>query len=387
MATVHTRSDAERDDGVIATLAATLAQRVTVDHPPNLRPATRDAHPKAHGCVRAIVKVDPALDHAYARGVFVPGQEYHAWIRFSNALNVRHDLVRDARGMAVKLLDVAGDNETPGCTSQDFLLVTHPAFFVATAREYVDFPAAVFRSYSTVAMYLRVGRFFFGLFPWRFRWRGAWALLRSLTWTSSPLVIPYFSQAPFRFGDNEAKFCVRPHQHAGTWQRLSLLLLATAYQITFLPFADRLFTFARWEHLLRDALWRSIRRRPASFDLCVQLREDDDAMPLDDATVRWSERRAPYRRVATIEIPCDQPELGESMALAEHLTFSPWHAVRDHRPLGSINEARRVVYDRIAALRHRENGVERREPRADETAAAYLSAIGLHSPAPRDTSG
>ena len=377
MATVHPRSDAEPDDALTATLAATIAQHLAIEHPPDVRPVTRDAHPKAHGCVRAVVRVDPALDGAYARGVFVAGREYQAWIRFSNALKIRHDLVRDARGMAIKLLNVAGDNETPGCTSQDFLLVTHPAFFVANAGEYVDFPGTVFRSYSTVAMYLRVGRFFFGLSPRRFRWRGAWALLRSLKWTSSPLVIPYFSQAPFRFGDREAKFCVRPRQRAATWPGLSVLLLAAAYQITFIYGVERLLTFSRWEHLLRDALWRSIRRGPVSFDFCVQLREDDDAMPLDDATVRWSERRAPYRRVATIEIPSDQPELGESMALAEHLTFSPWHAVTDHRPLGSINAARRVVYDRIAALRHRKNGVERREPRPGESAAEYLAAIGV----------
>ncbi len=385
MATGHTPTHTGRDDGVIDTLAATLAQRVAIDHPPNVRPATRDAHPKGHGCVRAIVRVDPALNGTYAQGVFVPGREYQAWIRFSNALVTRHDLVRDARGMAIKLLDAAGENETPGCTSQDFLLVTHPAFFVANAQEYVDFPATVFRSFSTIAMYSRVARFFFGLSPRRFRWRGAWALMRSMKWTSSPLVIAYFSQAAFRFGDRQAKFCARPRQRASVWQQLSLLLLAMAYQIKFIYGIDRLLTFSRWEHLLRDALWRSLQHGPASFDLCVQLREDDDAMPLDDPTVRWSERRAPYRRVATIEIPsAGQPALHESLAMAEHLTFSPWHAVKEHRPLGSINEARRVVYDRIAALRHRMNGVKRREPRAGETAAAYLAEIGAR--APRSTS-
>jgi hypothetical protein len=277
--------------------------------------------------------------------------------------------------MAIKLLDVEGSNETADCTSQDFLLVTHPAFFVADAREYVDFPSTVFRSYSTLALYLRVGRYFFGLSPRRFRWRGAWALLRSLKWTSSPLVIRYFSQAPFRFGEREAKFCALPRQRPGARQCLALLLLATAYQITSIPYVDRFITFRRWEHLLADALWRSLDRGPASFDLCVQLRTDEQKMPCDDATVRWSERRSPYRRVATIHIPSDQPNREEAMAMAEHLTFSPWHAVAEHRPLGSINEARRVVYDRIAALRHGRNGVERREPRADETAAAYLAAV------------
>jgi hypothetical protein len=363
---------------VNATLAATIAQHLAVEHPPDVRPVKRDAHPKAHGCVRAILKVDPALDAAYARGVFVPGREYQAWIRFSNALKMRHDLVRDARGMAIKLLDVKGVNETPDCTSQDFLLVTHPAFFVANAREYVDFPATVFRSDSTIALYLRVGRFFFGLSPRRFRWRGAWALLRSLRWTSSPLVLSYFSQAAFRFGDRGAKFCVRPHQRPGAWQALSALLLAIAYQITVIKFTKRF--FVRWEHMLHDALWRALRQRPASFDFCVQLREDEGRMPIDDPTVRWSERRARYHRVATIEIPSDQPDPRESMRMAEHLTFSPWHALTDHRPLGSINEARKVVYERIAGLRHEGNRVRRREPQAGETAAAYLSAIGERPP-------
>jgi hypothetical protein len=377
MATSDTPPRADRDDGVIATLAATIVQHVAIEHPPDVRPVTRDAHPKAHGCLRAVFTVDDTVGDTYGRGIFVPGRRYEAWIRFSNALKIRHDLVRDARGMAVKVLNVDGPNETPGCTTQDFLLVTHPAFFVSNAREYVDFPSTVFRSYSTVAFYLRVGRYFFGLRPWRFRWRGAWALLRSLKWTSSPLVVGYFSQAPFRFGDREAKFCALPRQRPGAWPRLRLLLLTAAYQVTVVPGLDRLFTFERWQNLLGDALWRSIARAPASFDFCVQLREDELEMPLDDATVRWSERRSPYRRVATIHIPSEQPERATAMAMAEHLTFSPWHALADHRPLGSINEARRVVYERIAALRHQGNGVRRREPRPGESAAEYLSAIGV----------
>jgi hypothetical protein len=224
MATSDTPPRADRDDGVIATLAATIVQHVAIEHPPDVRPVTRDAHPKAHRCVRAVFTVDDTVGNTYGRGIFVPGRRYEAWIRFSNALKIRHDLVRDARGMAVKVLNVDGPNETPGCTTQDFLLVTHPAFFVSNAREYVDFPSTVFRSYSTVAFYLRVGRYFFGLRPWRFRWRGAWALLRSLKWTSSPLVVGYFSQAPFRFGDREAKFCALPRQRPGAWPRLRLLL-------------------------------------------------------------------------------------------------------------------------------------------------------------------
>jgi hypothetical protein len=377
MASTDDAGDIAHDDPIDATLAATLEHHVDVEHPPNVRPVTRDAHPKAHGCVYAIVTVDGDLKAPYKSGVFEPGRRYQAWIRFSNALKLRHDLVKDARGMAVKLLGVEGDNETPGCTSQDFLLVTHPAFFVANAREYVDFPATVFRAHSAAALYLRVAGYFFGVSPRRFRWRGAWALWRSLKWTSSPLVIPYFSQAPFRFGPHgEAKFCARPRQGPGFWRGLQLLVLALAYQVTAIPGASRVFPFTGSTNLLRDALWRSLRQGPAAFDLLVQLRTDAKHMPIDDATVRWSERHSPYRRIATIEIPTDQPDPKLAMQMAEHLTFSPWHCLTAHQPQGSINRARRSVYRRIAALRHGRNAVRHREPLPQETVEAYLAAIG-----------
>src|SRR6266852_5621654 len=46
--------------------------------------ARRDAHPKAHGCVKAEFRVDPEIPGSFAKGMFVPGKTYPAWIRFSN---------------------------------------------------------------------------------------------------------------------------------------------------------------------------------------------------------------------------------------------------------------------------------------------------------------
>lgn len=368
---------------IAATLAATLAHHVAKEHPPHVRPVARDAHPKAHGCVLATMRVDPDIDENLRQGVFTtPGKEYKAWIRFSNALKMRHDLVRDARGMAIKLLGVEGTNETKGFTSQDFLLVTHPAFFVTDARQYVDFPSAVFKVRSTIILYFRLSRFFFGVSPPRFRWRGAWAAMRSLTWTSSPLVLSYFSQVPFRFGpDCTAKFCVVPRQGPVFWRGLTFFLKVLAYELTVIPYVRKR-AFAGAENLLRDRLRRSLESREAMFDFFVQLGRPDPRMPIDDATVRWSEGLSAYRKVATIHIGPQRPDTEEQMALAEHLSFSPWHAMTDHRPLGSINEVRRVVYDNIAILRHRENNVVLRDPAPDESPGAYLRSIGWREASP-----
>jgi Catalase len=369
----------EAPDAPIAeTLAATLAYHVTKEHPPHVRPIRRDAHPNAHGCVLATMRVDADIDESLQQGVFAtPGKEYKAWIRFSNALKMRHDLVRDARGMAIKLLGVEGANETRGRTSQDFLLVTHPAFFVADARQYVDFPSAIFTVRSTIVLYFRLSRFFFGVSPPRFRWRGAWAAMRSLRWTSSPLVLNYFSQVPFRFGsDRTAKFRAVPRQGPGFWKGLCFFFKVLAYQLTVIPGVKHAFT--GWEHMLRDRLRRSLESHAAMFDFFVQIGRDrnDPLMPIDDATVRWREGLSAYRKIASIHIAPQRPDTDERMAFAEHLSFSPWHALTDHRPLGSINEVRRVVYDRIAILRHRENNVVLRDPAAGESPGDYLRSIG-----------
>ncbi|MEB0151248.1 catalase, partial [Pseudomonas sp. CCC2.2] len=70
----------------------------------------RDAHAKAHGCVKASVQVLDGLDPALRQGVFAsPGKTWQAVMRLSNGnAYPQFDSIRDARGMAIKLLDVPG---------------------------------------------------------------------------------------------------------------------------------------------------------------------------------------------------------------------------------------------------------------------------------------
>ena len=142
------------------------------------------------------------------RGVFDPGKEYKAWIRFSNALKIRHDLVRDARGMAIKLLGVEGANETAvarlrtSCSSR-----TRHFSWPMQSSTWTSRPRC--SSKLDGLLYFRLARFFFGVSPPRFRWRGAWAALRTMKWTSSPLVLSYFSQVPFCTGTGSHRQVLR----------------------------------------------------------------------------------------------------------------------------------------------------------------------------------
>lgn len=366
-----------------ATIAATLAFQIRRDYPPHRLPARRDAHPKHHGTVQAEFRVRNDVPESLRHGVLAtPGASYPAWIRFSNAFRVRHDLVADARGMAVKLMGV---DPARGDATQDFLMVTFPAFFAATATDFIEFPSALLpasasdgrtRAFGVAATFVRILRLFFRLRPFRFRWRAFRAFRGSATRTLSPLTLRYFSQTPYRLGPHVVKFGVRPHQQPSFADRVRLRWLSFALGLNMLPFVK--LTLPRWEHTLRDTLFRTLASRGADFDFVVQRQTDPERMPIDNATVIWSEARSPFIPVATIHIPAqplDAAAIDERLAFSEQLSFTPWHMLPAHQPLGSINEARRVVYETISSLRHELNHHSRREPRAGESPADYLRSL------------
>jgi hypothetical protein len=94
----------------------------------------------------------------------------------------------------------------------------------------------------------------------------------------------------------------------------------------------------------------------------VQFQTDPVRMPVENPSVEWDERVSPFIPVARIRIPPQRFESEQQMAYAEQLSFTPWHALPEHRPMGGVNRIRKVVYERISTLRHEANGIPRREP-------------------------
>lgn len=103
-------------------------------------------------------------------------------------------------------------------------------------------------------------------------------------------------------------------------------------------------------------------QREACFDFLVQLRKRPSEMPIEDPTLEWSEKDSPFIPVARITIPPQESGSPEQLEFCENLSFTPWHAIPEHRPLGGINRVRKTVYDTISRVRHELNGDERREP-------------------------
>src|SRR5262249_44424098 len=115
---------------------------------------------------------------------------------------------------------------------------------------------------------------------------------------------------------------------------------------------------------LRAAMAFHLDRAEARFDFMVQLRpkEGFGKMPVEDPSIEWSTLSANFQKVATIVIPPQNFDNPARMAFCENLSYTPWHSLPEHRPLGGINRARKVVYQAISKVRHQCNAVPRREP-------------------------
>jgi deferrochelatase/peroxidase EfeB len=288
---------------------------------------TRDAHPKHHGLVKATVVIDAdAVPAELRHGLFATSQTYKAYIRFSNGRptpTLPPDAAPDVRGMAIKLFGVRGTKEVADEKhTHDFVMASHPVFFVPDVFAYVDF-----LQLPTLADKLR-------LFP---------ELAKSFRSFENPLTIRYFSQTPYALGPNIVKYMAVPIDPAEQ-PPISL----TPEQMA-----------ARAPNYLREAMAAHLAQRPATFALCVQTPPDAAAAQVDDGTRLWES--SPIK-VATITIEAQDFRKPAQDALAETISMSPWHCLPDHRPLGTVNLARRRVYREASILRHANRAVPVKEP-------------------------
>ncbi len=327
---------------------------------PGEKQVLRGVHAKDHGCVKAVFQVAPELDRKFRVGVFSePGRRYDAWVRFSNAATLvlpddpkdeMGNRVPGSRGMAVKLLGVAGTPLVPphGALTQDFLMVNHPVFAFANVEDY-----EVLSSVVADPVNKESPAKFFGI---QLAKGGAAAERAKKTLQivgriraanvaagafqpqpASPVDCRYFSGAPFLFGDGSVmKFSAAP-------------LDAPAEPKP--NVAD--------PNYLRNALIERLAVReegkPVVFKFQVQRRDASSlnvAEDIENVCNEWPESKFEFVTVATLTILPQDFDSPERRTECESLFFTPWHGVAEHRPLGGINRMRRAVYEASSNFRH-----------------------------------
>jgi len=251
-------------------------------------------------------------------GAFAVPRRFDAWVRLSNGGPDRQaDHKPDVRGFAIKLKGVvgpgalgAGDTE-----AQDFLLINHPAFafagadeFVGLAKHLVEGPGALLgylvRRYGVIGAMRMMGRL------------GA-SLKRPFSGFASE---NFYSAAPIACGPYAAR----------------VRLLAASSEARKGASGD-------WA----GDVARRLMLGPLSFDFQLQFFVDEKRTPVEDASVDWPEAISPYVTVGRLTLPPQDPSGSAGRALATEIeaqAFDPWITLADHRPLGEVMRARKVVY-------------------------------------------
>ncbi|GAA5585018.1 hypothetical protein Acal01_00149 [Acinetobacter calcoaceticus] len=300
--------------------------------------ALRDAHPKAHGCVRAEFHVSKNIPAQFAKGVFIPDQSYQAWIRFSNASNDASsaDIDKDARGIAIKLLGVSGEKileSEKQATTQDFIMINHPVFFANDAKRYLSFINDV-NSHNMIRK-LHI--------PFALGFKGTMnALGARNSQIANPLYARYWSMVPYQLGLGNDRQAVKYSVRACS---------VTANNLPKNPSHD----------FLREALKNTLQQTDACMEFLIQPRTSSQ-MLVEDSMTEWDEKAAPFYQVATIHIPKQNFDTPEQNKFCENLSFTPWHALPAHKPLGAVNRMRKVIYENISRVRHDMNSAPRQEP-------------------------
>lgn len=304
----------------------------------------RDAHPKAHGCVKGEFAIEPDLTPDLAKGAFQPGARYRAWVRFSNGNEdpERPDGEGDGRGMAIKLLGVPGDNLlAEDSSNMDLIMISHPTFFVNDLDDYLSVVSTVNttswlrRTAAPLLMLRDIGV------------RGLQIVLQTTRLRiSNPLDTRYWSMVPYRLGEatdpdrTAVKFSSRP-----------------CFPVQSEPAGDN-----AEPDFLRAALSGRL-TQGACMEFLVQPRRDP-SLSIEDSQREWEEADAPFYRVASILFPPQSFDTAEQNEFCEALSFNPWRTRAAHRPLGAVNRARKGIYERVSHFRREANTFSTTEPLA-----------------------
>jgi len=292
----------------------------------------RGFHAKIHVGLSAEFQILPDLPPEARFGVFSePGKIFPAVVRFSNGEPTPHpDKHAEPRGIAIKLIGVPGSKLLKGqeeAVTQDFLATSHSV--TQTVRNVQQFMAFIRAANHGPALPFLLAR--------EVGTQESLRILAALVATvpfshvRSMVTEQYSSTAPIKLGPFAVKFTIRPAE--GTK-----------------PPVDRPLT----DNFLRDELAERLRTGDIGLDFLVQFYLDDTRTPIEDTSVPWKPADSPLVKLAHVRIPScnlDTPEARNLTETIDQLSFSPWHATADHRPLGNVMRARKVVYLASSALR------------------------------------
>ncbi len=315
------------------------------------QPAQRAVFRKQHGVANGTFNIREDIDPCYRIGIFA-GDSYECVARFSSDTTPTGPDLHTTLGVGLKLFGVNGPKLLGEGNTSDFIFQNINRFFASDAQQMCQFTTAgvVDGDYDAyLAQHPKVA-----------------AIIKAMSKVeASCLSAGYWAILPFRLGD----------QHI------------VKYRLVPAPCTERGAPFTDNDYLRLD-LESRLRNGPATFRFEIQPRTNPATMPLDDAQVVWPTDESPYICIADVTFPQqDICAIGQEN-FGTNLSFNIWRTPPAHEPLGSIAEARRVVYAASAEARHQANGQQLTEPETpnppfvgntDEDSDCIVSA-GIYPP-------
>ena len=326
----------EGEEACTEQIVHAMTRFLHVHYPPPAH-VERAGNTKTYGLVRGVLTVRSDLPQSLSHGLFASAASYPAWIRFAGPGPLAPPDLHDNAVMSigVKVMGVPGpkllDDEL---ATQDFTGISAPTFTTPDVLQNALLQKELACG-TPLFYFIRPGRTHLADLVMQ----GLYAKT-----AASPLQETYWSCVPYLLGEGQAmqyRFVPRPFPHL---------------RVPWRPGPD----------YLRAAMVRTLSEHEVVLDLLVQLQTDARLMPIEHAGVMWSERHSPPRPVATLRIPAQSFDSEAQRAFADRLSFNPWHAMPEHRPLGNQNRARRVIYSELAAARQQMNHLTHIEPTGEE---------------------
>ncbi|MGM3173619.1 LodA/GoxA family CTQ-dependent oxidase [Dickeya lacustris] len=303
-------------------------------------PARRPVFLRTHGIIKGALTFHPDIPAPLQHGLFAqPGSQHPVYVRYSSDLADGRPDWESTIGIGIKIFDVPGKKvvSDDGENTADLLLQNVPFFFVDNARQMCEFTKASFEG-------------------WGNEWvrRFAPATNQLLDDMAKPirsvLETRLWSVVPFQLGDTYCKYILSP----GT--------------STFADDPD-----INDPNFLATDLAARLLKGDVTLEIFIQPRPDaaqygdaylDEHFPLDKATVIWDEKIAKPVPVATIVLPAQDIRQQEQAIYGDWLAFNIGRVPHANRPVGSLAEARMVVYQASADYRRRQNDQPVSEPSA-----------------------
>ena len=356
----------EPDEPVIFDELSRTMQHITRTMASHYRHAVRPVHAKSHGLLVGTLEVVPNLPDEYAQGLFAELGSYPVVMRFStNPGDLLADSVSTPRGLAVKVIGIGGEKvanhagevtQDFACVDADVFPVPNPAGFLKQIQQIdktLEFPEELKHAVSVTARVTNAALGVAGIHSAALEGFGAPAV--------HILGESFTTVTPIRYGRHVAKVGFAPASENLKKLTGESVDLGESF------------------NALGELVKKFFRNETAVWEVKAQLalapepgaNETDNKFPIEDASKEWPKDESPWVTVARITVKLQETYSDERQRFVDdQMSFTPWHALEEHRPLGGIMRSRLKAYEEASKYREQRNGHKRVEVKSvDEVPA------------------